>query len=60
MASSQVKEENDFSLYSIDPLRIKKCLNKPKINKATGYDMLPSKILKLGSDIFCYSGTFLL
>ena len=55
MASNQVKQEIDFSFSSIDPLSIKKCLNKLKTNKGTGYDLLPSKILKLGSDIFCYS-----
>jgi hypothetical protein len=45
----------DFSFQPVNPLTIQKCLSKLKTNKATGYDMLPSKILKLGSNVFCYS-----
>ena len=57
MPSNQVKQEIliDFSFSSIDPPSIKKCLNKLKPNKGTGYDLLPSKILKLESDIFSFS-----
>ena len=31
MALNQVKQETEFSFYSVDPLSIKKCLNKLKV-----------------------------
>ena len=31
-----------------------------KLNKAAGHDMLPAKLLKLGSDILCLSMTYIM
>ena len=31
MALNQIKQETDFSFYSVEPLSIEKCLNKLKV-----------------------------
>jgi hypothetical protein len=45
----------DFSFNTVEVTVVKSCINKLESNKATGYDLLPSKLLKQGSDILCYS-----
>ena len=39
---------------------VKLYLSELKANKATGYDMLPSKLLKTTSDILCQSVCYLI
>ena len=34
-------------------------LSKLKSNRATGYDILPARLLKIGCDILCYSVCYL-
>ena len=45
----------DFSFNKVDVAAVKLCIDNLKSKKATGYDMLPSKLLKIGSDILSYS-----
>ena len=45
----------DCSFNKVDVAAVKLCIDKLKSKKATGYDMLPSKLLKIGSDILSYS-----
>ena len=52
--------ETHFSFTTVDVAVIKKHLKKIKINKATGHDLLPPKLLKLGSHILCYPLCFIL
>ena len=47
-------DETHFSFKTVDVAVIKKHLKNIKINKATGHDLLPPKLLKLGSPILCY------
>ena len=46
--------ETQFSFKTVDVAVIKKHLKYININKATGHDLLPPKLLKLGSHILCY------
>ncbi len=53
MHSKELQEEFDFHQVTIDTIRSH--LNKLKAGKATGYDMLPSKLLKTGSEFLSHS-----
>ena len=44
-----------FHFHNIDVNVVRAHLNKLKSNKATGYDILPARLLKIGCDILCYS-----
>ena len=46
--------ETQFSFENVDVAVIRKHLKNININKATGHDLLPPKLLKLGSHILCY------
>ena len=46
--------ETQFSFKTVDVAVIKKHLKNININKATGHDLLPPKLLKLGSHMLCY------
>ena len=48
-------DETHFSFKTVDVAVIKKHLKNIKINKATGHDLLPPKLLKLGSPILCFN-----
>ena len=48
-----------FTFYKVDTDMVKFFLNKLKPNKATGCDMLPSKLLKMASDILSNSICYL-
>ena len=55
-----IKEQMDskdlvFNFHNVSTDTIKKHLQKLNCKKATGYDLLPCKLLKLGSDILCHS-----
>ena len=55
-----IKEQMDskdlvFNFHNVSTNTIKKHLQKLNCKKATGYDLLPCKLLKLGSDILCHS-----
>ena len=50
---------NAFYFHDIDVNVIRSHLNKLKCNKATGYDLLPSRLLRIGCDILCYSICYL-
>ena len=55
-----IKEQMDsndlvFNFHNVSTDTIKKHLQKLNCKKATGYDLLPCKLLKLGSDILCNS-----
>ena len=52
--------EMHFSFKTVGVTVIKKHMKNIKINKATGHDLLPPKLLKLGSHILCYSLCFIL
>ena len=52
--------ETQFSFKTVDVAVIKKHLKNIKINKATGHDLLPPKLLKLGSHVLCYPLCFIL
>ena len=52
--------ETQFSFKTADVALIKKHLNIININKATSHDLLPPKLLKLGSHILCYPLCFIL
>ena len=52
--------ETYVSFKTVDVAVIKKHMENIKINKATGYDLLPPKLLKLGSHILCYPLRFIL
>ena len=52
--------ETQFSFKTVDVTVIKKHLKNININKATGHDLLPPKLLKLGSHILCYPLCFIL
>ena len=43
-----------FNFHNIDVNVVRAHLNKLKCNKATGYDILPARLLKIGCDILCY------
>ena len=49
----ELQEEFDFRQVTIDTIRSH--INKLKAGKATGYDMLPSKLLKTGSEFLSHS-----
>ena len=53
-------DETHFSFKTVDVAVIKKHLKNIKINKATGHDLLPPKLLKLWSPILCYPLCFIL
>jgi hypothetical protein len=46
---------NEFTFHSVSYENIKLYLNKMKTNKATGWDLLPSRLLKIGSNVLCNS-----
>ena len=48
-----------FNFHNIDVNVVRAHLNKLKCNKATGYDILPARLLKIGCDILCYSVCYL-
>ena len=50
----------DFYFHDVSIDVVKSHLCKLKTNKATGYDMLPAKLLKMGSDILCNQICYLL
>ena len=55
-----IKEQMDskdlvFNFHNVSTDTIKKHLQKLNCKKATGYDLLSCKLLKLGSDILCHS-----
>ena len=50
---------NEFSFEKIDVDVVKRFLANLKSNKATGYDMLPSKLLKIGCDMLSHSICYL-
>ena len=52
--------ETQFSFENVDVAVIRKHLKNININKATGHDLLPPKLLKLGSHILCYPLCFIL
>ena len=52
--------ETQFSFKTVDVAVIKMHLKNININKATGHDLLPPKLLKLGSHILCYQLCFIL
>ena len=54
------KDDNIFLFKTVDVAVIKKQLKNKKIHKATGNDLLPPKLLKLGSHILCYPLCFIL
>ena len=58
LGTSNVRTE--FKFCQIDTGTLKNHLRCMKLNKAAGHDMLPAKLLKLGSDILCLSMTYLM
>jgi hypothetical protein len=44
-----------FTFHNVNFVTIRSYLDQMKCNKATGWDLLPSRLLKLGSDVLCYS-----
>ena len=52
--------ETQFSFKTVDVTVIKKHMKNININKARGHDLLPPKLLKLGSHILCYPLCFIL
>ena len=54
------KGQNEFNFSKVDMNTVKLYLSELKANKATGYDMLPSKLLKTASDILCQSVCYLI
>ena len=52
-ALMELKKYNEFSFQKVESETIRKSLDTLKTKKATGFDMLPSKILKLGCNILC-------
>ena len=50
---SKTKSEFNFHYVTVDV--IWSYLHEMKCNKATGWDLLPSRLLKLGSDVLCLS-----
>ena len=57
MSNHVEKENNCFTLKPVSPEYICKKMKGLQSNKATGYDGLPSRILKLCADVLCYSLT---
>ena len=49
------QSRDDFCFHNINVDIVRSHLQKLNCKKATGYDLLPSKILKVGSDVMCYS-----
>ena len=47
-------ERSEFKFHPIDTITIQSHLCKLNSKKATGHDVLPSKLLTIGSDILCY------
>jgi hypothetical protein len=60
MQSKDSMEPVAFSFHPVTAQDVKKCIDRLQIKKATGHDMLPSKLIKLGSEIFCSSVTTLI
>ena len=50
----------DFNFHTVHTEVVKSHLLKLKCNKATGYDLLPAKLLRMGSDILCNPISYLL
>ena len=50
----------EFSFHNVNVSAVKSHLYKLNVKKATGPDMLPAKLLKIGSDILCYPVCYLL
>ena len=50
----------DFNFHTVQTEVVKSHLLKLKCNKATGYDLLPAKLLRMGSDILCNPISYLL
>ena len=48
-----------FSFHTVEVSTIRKHLEKLQPNKATGFDMLPPKVLNIGSDVLASSVSFL-
>ena len=49
------KGQNKFNFSKVDMNTVKLHISELKANKATGFHMLPSKLLKTASDILCQS-----
>ena len=49
-----MENHDEFEFRNIDVMTVKCHLQKLNSKKTTGYDILPSKLLKLGCDILCY------
>ena len=54
---NNVKLQNYFSFKTVSPSQIKDKIKCLKTNKATGYDMLPAKLIKLASETLSVSLT---
>jgi hypothetical protein len=58
--STQTSHPTEFSFHNVDISTLKSHLYKQNSKKATGPDMLPAKLLKIGSNILCYPVCYLL
>ena len=50
----------DFNFHTVHTEVVKSHQLQLKYNKATGYDLLPAKLLRMGSDILCNPRSYLL
>ena len=50
----------EFNFEMVDVSTVRAHLTRLDIKKATGHDMLPPKVLNMGSDILCYPLCYLL
>ena len=53
----RVSADENMNFSHVDTSIVCKKLRDLKVNKACGYDMIPAKFLKFGSDVLCYSLT---
>ena len=50
----------DFNFHTVNIEVVKSHMLQLKCNKATGYDLQPAKLLRMGSDILCNPISYLL
>ena len=50
-AQNDIENSRTFKFHKVTPDAVKKSIHKLKTGKASGYDKLPSRILKIGSEI---------
>ena len=52
--SMDASHSTEFNFHNVNVSAVKSHLYTLNAKKATGPDMLPAKLLKIGSDILCY------